>query len=171
MPRPSTGTGLTIVQLQQILDQRQAELDKLHKRRERVQRELDDIDKQIGKLEGGPSAGRGGGRGGSGNSGGGGGTGRRARNAQSLVETLGEVLRAGKGAMSIGDIVEAVKRGGYRSNAANFRGLVNQTLIKEKKRFAQIERGMYGLRGEGSGGGGGGGKKGKAKADAEGQAA
>ena len=174
MARPSTGSGLTIAQLQQILDQRQSELTRLHKRRDRVQRELDDVDKQIARLEGRSFTG---GRG-RGNSGGGGG--QRARNERSLVETLEEVFRQTKGPMRVGDIVEAVQRGGYRSNAANFRGLVNQTLIKEKKRFAQVERGLYGLRdgadsgsgGSGGGGGGAGGsKKRKGKAEGPKQAA
>ena len=58
----------------------------------------------------------------------------------------------GKGkAMRVGEIVEAVQAGGYRSNSANFRGIVNQTLIKERKRFAAADRGLYQLR---SGGGG-----------------
>ena len=153
MARPSTGNGLTISQLQQILNQRKSELGKLHKRRVRAQRELDHIDKQIARLEGRAVAG--GRRGG----------GTRARNERSLVETLQEVMRQGKRPMRVGDLVEAVQRGGYRSNAANFRGLVNQTLIKEKKRFTQVDRGLYGLRGEG------GAKRAKGKGDAQGQAA
>ena len=42
-------------------------------------------------------------------------------------------------------IAEAVQRGGYRSNSANFRAIVNQTLIKDK-RFGSAGRGMYQLK-------------------------
>ena len=146
MARPSSGSGLTIAQLQQIINRRKKEISALRRDRTRLERELDAVDKQIAKLEGNGSGGRG--RGGGG----------RARNEKSLVETLEEVL-GGKGAMSIGDIVAAVERTGYRSNAANFRGLVNQTLIKENKRFGSAGRGMYQLKG-----GGGGKKKGDAEA-------
>src|SRR3712207_8218784 len=54
--------------------------------------------------------------------------------------------REGGKTMSVGEIVEAVERSGYRSNSANFRGIVNQTLIKDK-RFQQAGRGQYQLKG------------------------
>ena len=42
--------------------------------------------------------------------------------------------------------MEAVKANGYRSSSDNFRGIVNQTLIKEKKRFTAPSRGLYQLK-------------------------
>jgi hypothetical protein len=47
--------------------------------------------------------------------------------------------------MRVGDITDAVHNAGYRSSSANFRGIVNQTLIKDK-RFVAPERGLYQLR-------------------------
>jgi hypothetical protein len=47
--------------------------------------------------------------------------------------------------MNVGDIAAEVQRRGYKSNSANFRGIVNQTLIKEKQ-FSQASRGMYQLK-------------------------
>ena len=44
------------------------------------------------------------------------------------------------------DIVDGVLGSGYRSSSANFRGIVNQTLIKEKKKFTSPSRGMYQLK-------------------------
>jgi hypothetical protein len=44
--------------------------------------------------------------------------------------------------MNVGDIAERAKASGYKSNSANFRGIVNQTLIKDK-RFVSASRGMY----------------------------
>ena len=144
MARPSSGAGLAIADLQRILDQKQHELKKLYKRRTQAERELDAIEREIGKIEGN---GRGGRRG----------AGSRARNDKSLADTLEDVLRAGGKAMSVGDIMEAVLATGYRSNAANFRGIINQQLIKEKKRFTKAERGMYQVKGSG----------GKKKSDAQ----
>ena len=40
--------------------------------------------------------------------------------------------------MKVGDITDAVLATGYRSNSDNFRAIVNQTLIKERKRFLPI---------------------------------
>lgn len=129
MPRPSTGTNLSLADLQSIIDMRRVELTRLRKQRTELQRKLDGLDRQIGKIEG------------SGRAGGGG----RARNAKSLTESLEEVLRASGKPMSVGDIVDAVQASGYRSSSDNFRGIVNQTLIKDK-RFTAAERGVYQLK-------------------------
>lgn len=126
MPRPSSGTNLSLSDLQSIIETRRVELSRLRKQRAELQRKLDGLDRQIGKMEGGGRMGGGG----------------RARNAKSLNDTLEEVLSNGK-PMSVGDIVDAVKASGYRSSSANFRGIVNQTLIKENKRFVATERGIY----------------------------
>jgi hypothetical protein len=125
MPRPSTGSNLSLAAIQSILDSRRDELNKLKKQRKEVQRKLDGLDRQIGRIEGG-------GRGGSG----------RARNAMSLNETLERVLRAHGKPMKVGDIVNAVEAEGYRSTSDNFRGIVNQTLIKDA-RFTAPARGTY----------------------------
>jgi hypothetical protein len=47
--------------------------------------------------------------------------------------------------MKVGEIMDAVLATGYRSGSANFRGIINQTLIKDK-RFGQVERGVYELK-------------------------
>jgi hypothetical protein len=125
MPRPSTGTNLSLAALQSILESRREEVSKLKKQRAELQRKVDLLDRMIDRIEGD-------GRGGNG----------RVRNSKSLNDTLAEVLRDGGKAMKVGDIVDAVKATGYRSNSANFRGIVNQTLIKDK-RFVAPERGMY----------------------------
>ncbi len=69
-----------------------------------------------------------------------GGRGRRARNKQSLVEVLAQVLK-GK-TLGVPEAADAVMATGYNSNAANFRLIVNQTLIKSD-RFKKVSRGQY----------------------------
>jgi hypothetical protein len=54
------------------------------------------------------------------------------------------VLKGGK-PMKVGDITDAAQKAGYRSNSANFRSIVNQTLIKDK-RFSSAGRGVYQLK-------------------------
>jgi hypothetical protein len=137
MARPRSNGALTIAQLERLLENRRREAAELERERNKLLQRLDALDRRLGSLAG-P-----GGRSRNGSSGGRGG---RARNPKSLVASMEAVLsRAGK-PMSVGDIVDAVQSGGYRSSSANFRGIVNQTLIKEKKRFGSAGRGIYQLK-------------------------
>ena len=111
-----------------MLQQRKAELSKLRKERAGLERQMSKLDRRIDTLGGGRS------RGG------------RARNAMSLTAVMEDVLgKAGK-PMQVGDILARVEASGYRSSSPNFRGIINQTLIKEKKRFASAGRGLYQLK-------------------------
>jgi DNA-binding transcriptional MerR regulator len=136
MARPSNNSGLAIADLRRMLDQRRSDLKRLTKRRAMLQRDLAEVDREIEKISGKGGGGGGARRGG----------GTRARNETNLIETLDGVLRAKGQPMNIGDIVEGVLRTGYRSTSENFRGIVNQQLIKERKRFQKTGRGMYQLR-------------------------
>jgi hypothetical protein len=134
----------TIAQLEQMLHGHRSELQKLQRDRAKVARRLDGLDRRIRAL-GGEVGGRG--RNGMGRRGrrvaaGGGG---RVRNEKSLNDMISGVLtKAGK-PLSVGDITVAVRAGGYKSNSANFRSIVNQTLIKDK-RFTAADRGVYQLK-------------------------
>ena len=140
MPRPATAS-FNIAQLERILQDRRSDLNRLERHRSELQRKLDGVERQIVRLQGGLRGLRGR-RGG----------GIRARNDQSLVATIESVMRGTGKPMRVGDIVDAVQAGGYRSNSDNFRAIVNQTLIKERKRFGQVERGTYQLKGDAKGG-------------------
>ena len=130
MPRIAAD-GFSIGQLMQLLHSRQSQVKKLEKQRGKLQRKLDAVDERLRQL------------GGSGGRSGRGGT--RARNDQSLIEVIESVLKSSGKAMKVGDIADAAQSKGYRSNSANFRGIVNQTLIKDK-RFSAASRGMYQLK-------------------------
>ena len=138
MARRSTATanGMSIAQLEQMLAGRKAELNQKQKEHSRLLARLHELEADIRRLGG--SAGRRGGGGGAG------GAGTRARNDKNLIETLEEVLKPGK-PMKVGEIAEAAQKSGYRSNSANFRSIVNQTLIKDK-RFGSAGRGLYQLK-------------------------
>jgi hypothetical protein len=133
MARPSSTGVMTIAQLENALNNRRAQLNQLMKERNRAQQKLDTIERQISRL-----AGRG-------MSNGGGGGGGRVRNPASLVATMENILKGASKPMPVGDIAEAVLKTGYKSTSANFRGIVNQTLIKEKQ-FSSAGRGLYQLK-------------------------
>src|SRR3954453_16189992 len=122
MPRGRPANVLTIAQLEALLQKGRSELNDLHKRRDKVQRELDTIDQRVSKLGGAR-----GGRGGRGGGGGGGGGGGRAPNEESLTAWSEDVLKISGIPMKVGDIVQGVQDCGYRSSSANFRAIVNQT--------------------------------------------
>jgi hypothetical protein len=132
MARTPASSNLSLTQLERLLDRRRKDLAKLQRQRSKIQKRLDAIDTKIESI-GGPFSGRGGGRG------------SRARNSVSLQDAIHQILTKSGGPMSVGDIVDKVEATGYKSNSANFRGIVNQTLIKDK-RFTAPSRGVYQLK-------------------------
>jgi septal ring factor EnvC (AmiA/AmiB activator) len=122
------GVKFNIAQLEQILDERRTELNRLHKERNSLQKQIDEVEDRITQLEGGM-----------------GGRGRRPRNERNLLDTLEAVLQDAGHPLRVPEIGDAGTETGYRSSSANFRGIVNQTLIKDK-RFTATQRGVYTLK-------------------------
>jgi len=125
MSRPRAGAELSLVQLEQILGDRRRQISRLERERSKLMKKVDALDEEIRDL-GGDGRARGG----------------RVRNEISLNEAMAKVLRDAGQAMKVADIVEAVLQTGYKTNSANFRGIVNQQLIKDK-RFTSAARGLY----------------------------
>ena len=65
--------------------------------------------------------------------------GPRAKNKTTLTEALAAALK-GK-TMGVAEAADAIRKAGYKSNAANFRIMVNGALMK--KPFKRVERGKY----------------------------
>lgn len=132
MPRPSS-PGYSISKLKSLLQAQMGKRGELMKARRKLQKQIDKIDRQLTGLTG--------------SAGGSGGGGIRVRNEKNLVTHMEEVLAKAPKGLGVAEIVEAVQANGYRSKSANFRGIVNQTLIKEKKKFTSTgTRGMYMLK-------------------------
>lgn len=149
MARKADGSGLkgiSITDLHAELRRRQSGAKPLIKKRETLAGRLAAIDSELATLgisvsEG--SSGRGGrvsmGMGmGTGNAGAGR---KRPINELNLVDSLAKILK-GK-TMGVSESAEAVQKAGYKTSAANFRTIVNQTLIKHKMIFKKVERGLY----------------------------
>jgi len=134
MARPSSGSNLSFSDLERIFNDRRKQVDKLTRKRDKAQRTVDELNAQIYKITGGA--------GGNGRASGGGG---RARNDKPLPDYIEAALSKNGKPMRVGEIVTAVQAAGYRSTSPQFKNIVNQQLIKERKRFQQIERGLYGL--------------------------
>lgn len=131
MPRGRSLDRLSLNELQSFMRRQQQRLVKLKREQNRLTNQLRSVEREMSAITGNGT----GGVGGSG----------RARNARSLVATLEEVLTKSGKPLPVGEILEKVQATGYRSGSANFRAIINQTLIKEK-RFQQAGRGVYGLK-------------------------
>ena len=127
---------LSMGQLQAEMDRRASAVARLETRRAKLLGELADIDYQIGQA-GGASGGktrvasvtrRGTAR-------------KRPRNTSNLVDALRKTLKGRT--LSVTDVADAVQKGGYKTTSENFRTIVNQTLISNKKVFRKVSRGKY----------------------------
>jgi hypothetical protein len=118
--------------LQAELARRDSEVDKLQRERDSAASRLAEIDSRLALLGGsaGPirRARRVSGR-------------RRPRNDMNLADSLASVLKGRK--LSVTELTQEVQRAGYRTSSPNFRTIVNQTLIKDPKRFKKVSRGVY----------------------------
>lgn len=65
----------------------------------------------------------------------------RSTSLQPLNATLQKLLKGRT--MSVTEAAEAVRKSGYKSNAANFTSVVNLTLLKRKDLFKRVGRGQY----------------------------
>src|SRR4051812_17068749 len=125
MLRSSSVPGLSLVQLEKLMKTRRAEVARLSRVRDKLQKKLDVVEKKLTAIAGEAS-----------------GKMTRPRNHASLQEIIHQVLQKAGGPLSVGDILDKVQAAGYRSKSGNFRGIVNQTLIKDK-RLSKAGRGRY----------------------------
>ena len=165
MARPKASSTLSISELESMLQSRKNDLNTLSAQHAKLSKELKDVESQMSMLGGSPSKASSpvatapkrmgrpplvktastssstastSGKTASG----------RTRNAKSLIQTLEEVLGGSSSPMKVGDILDAVLKSGYKTGSDNFRGIVNQTLIKERDRFKSAGRGLYAAKGK-----------------------
>lgn len=128
--------ALSTVQLQGEIKRREAaatrRLKSLRKRREKLLIDLAAIDREMRSLASAARQNGLGGRSGIGRT--------RPKNDSNLAEALAVLLT--EKVLSVTEIAEQVQMAGYKTTSPNFRIIVNQTLIKDK-RFKRVRRGHY----------------------------
>ncbi len=129
--------------LQRELAKRHRKLLSLERRRSRLATSLSRLDSQIRTMSGtlGAAVGRAAGRRVAGRRVAGRKVRKRAKNAMNLVQALEKLLKGRT--MSVTTATAEVQKAGYKTTAANFRTIVNQTLIKNRKTFRKVSRGQY----------------------------
>ncbi|GAB4385660.1 MAG: hypothetical protein Kow0022_12440 [Phycisphaerales bacterium] len=134
--------------LQKELERRASQIDELVAQRDELAAQLAELDAKIAEVGGavvsparrvpGRRPGR---RGRSGRRPGRGAPGmKRPKNDMSLAEAMAKLLK--NKTLSVTEITSEVQKAGYKTHAANFRTIVNQTLIKDP-RFKKVARGQY----------------------------
>ena len=135
MPRSRLST-MTIADLRREIERRQKLLPKLIAQRDALNWEIAELQglatpeaRKAAKPEAAPRK-----------------TGRRqqAKNKVGLADALANVLK-GKAKVAISEAMEGVLSAGYKSNARNFRSVVNHMLLKDK-RFKSVARGEFTLK-------------------------
>ena len=121
----------SIAELRRLLGQQRKRRTQMLNERKKLQNRIDQIDREIALVdgEGGVAAAVAGGR----------------RNEKPLPDVIESVLKKnGSKPMKIAEIVKGVESAGYQSTSSNFRGIVNQALIKDEC-FSSPARGQYKL--------------------------
>ncbi|HEX2837105.1 MAG TPA: hypothetical protein VHN77_03150 [Phycisphaerales bacterium] len=122
--RASSLGSLSVDVLRSEIRRRERSLKTLQRKRARLAAKLARVDAKIAAAGGSAGQGRG-----------------RARNSTPLVPAMVKAL--GTKTMGVSELADAVQKAGYRTNAANFRVIVNAALLKHKKVFKNVSRGKY----------------------------
>ena len=135
MPRPKLST-MSIAALRQEIERRQKLLPKLIAQRDALNREIADLQgsaaaqaQKAAKPAVAPTKTR---------------KRRMPKNTLRLADALA-VFMKGKKKVTIGDAMEGVLAAGYKSNARDFRSVVNNMLLTDK-RFKKTGRGVFALK-------------------------
>ena len=151
--------GLSVADLEKMLEVRRSELDKLQARRDTLLLELNQVDAEISRIEGGRAtrkatkaapksarkvvkrtvrkkagrkkAGRKTARG------------RRPKNAKPLGDYILGALKASKNGLTIQQIGDEVQKQGYKTNSSNFKTVVYQFVYHSKKVSRDAKTGNY----------------------------
>lgn len=127
---PEALQDLTVAELERMLDSRKSKLSSLFKKREKVLKELGQIDEDIKGLQG--RGGYGLGR-------------KRPRNEKSLRAVVHDVLAANKNGFALDPLSKKVLSSGYQSNSSNFKNVLYQCLYNTKEFIHDEQSGTYRL--------------------------
>ena len=135
MPRSKLST-MSIADLRQEIERRRKLLPKLIAQRDALSQEITELQslatpeaRKAAKPEAAPKKTR---------------RRHRAKNKVGLAEVMATVLK-GKAKVTIGEAMEGVLAAGYKSKSRDFRGVVNNMLLKDN-RFKNVARGVFTLK-------------------------
>jgi hypothetical protein len=119
--------GVTLVALQKLISNRQSELKKLQRKREKLMALVKDVDADIIKITGGGIVGRG----------------RRRNNERPLRVYVEEQLTKNKKGMTLAELSQAILDTGFKTSSANFRNVLYQSLYNSTNIKHDQKSGKY----------------------------
>jgi hypothetical protein len=123
---------MSVAELEQILEDRKVKAMDLGKRREELQKQLDDIDRQILEVMGDNRVVRR--------------RRRRLKNEMSLRSHVLEMLGKSKKGYSMADLTSKILEAGYKSSSRNFRNVLYQCLYNTEGVTFDQATGCYKLK-------------------------
>lgn len=123
---------LSVAELEQILEDRRVKAMELGKRREELQKQLDDIDRQLLEVMGDNRVIRR--------------RRRRLKNDMSLRSHVLELLSKSKKGFSMADLTSKIVDAGYKSSSRNFRNVLYQCLYNTEGVTFDQATGCYKLK-------------------------
>jgi len=129
---PNAPKDLSVVELERLLNSRKSQLGELLKKRDKLRRELAQMERQIAELSGQ--------RGGAGPPGR---RGARVKNERSLREYVVEILGKSKKGLTLVELAQKVLDAGYKSDSANFRNVLYQCVYNTKDLYHDELTGTY----------------------------
>lgn len=138
-------SNMSLAELEAMLRDQKKRLDELKKKQSSLQKDLDGVTQEIAVLEGkGKGSGRRGRPAGSGS------TGkkktvrrRRAKNSKPLKDYVREALKNSKKGLSLQEVMDAVKKAGYKSKSKNFKNVLYQCLYHTEEFVLDSKKGTY----------------------------
>lgn len=122
--------GLSVAQLERMLNAKKSEIDSLTRERERLSQQLHEVDEKIRALTGRRGGGAVPGR-------------ERPKNDMSLHDTIVDILGRYKRGLPLAELVEKVLESGYKTNSGNFRNVAYQCLYNATDIQHDAETGRY----------------------------
>lgn len=124
--------GLSVAELEQILEDRKSKAVELGRRREELQLELDEIDRQLLELMGDNRVIRR--------------RRRRLKNEMSLRSHVKELLGKSRKGYSMADLTTKIMEAGYKTSSRNFRNVLYQCLYNTEGVVFDPASGCYRIR-------------------------
>lgn len=126
---------LSVADLERLLNKRRTTLEALTSKRDKLQRDLEKVERRIVSLEGrgGASVGVKVRR-------------KRPKNSQSLAAVVEEVLSRSKSGLPLHELSEKVLATGYKSGSSNFKNVLYQCLYNSPSFVHDSESGNYKLK-------------------------
>lgn len=136
--------GMSVAELEAVLDRKRAHLQTLADRREALQAELAEVEGELASL-GGSAPRRRGRPAGSTNKAKktGGLRGKRPKNKLTMKKSIIKALESSKNGLTLRELAVVVKKSGYKSDSSNFENVVYQCLHNNKAMFPKDGDGKY----------------------------